>query len=185
MYIYAFYLYFLQSVPALAPLSVSPPLRASRQLLLRLADFCKSINTFAKIGALRHSRLPASSAGRGRCSCPRGGSQVTIVNSGKVDGQAKKQESLPHHKFLSVYGRNLAPPWGSWREAPERGEKQQKEKRPLARALSSGLSAGFYPLYNFCEKECSLTPGLPARSGCGCGGPASQGRGRSRRRWGR
>ena len=61
MYIYAFYLYFLQSVPALAPLSVSPPLRASRQL-------------------------------------PHGGSQVTIVNSGKVGGQAKKQESLPHCK---------------------------------------------------------------------------------------
>ncbi len=75
MHIYAFYLYFLQSVPALAPLSVSPPLRASRQL-------------------------------------SRKESQVTIVNSGKVGGQAKEQESLPHHKFLSVYGRNLAPPAG-------------------------------------------------------------------------
>src|SRR5699024_1126306 len=29
----------------------------------------------------------------------------------------------------------------------------QKEKRPLLRALSAGLAAGFGQLYNFCEKE--------------------------------
>src|SRR5699024_5304044 len=60
------------------PLSVSPPLRAFRQPLLRLADFCGAPwQALAKTGALRHSQLPVSSAGRGRCSCPRRGEPRT------------------------------------------------------------------------------------------------------------
>ena len=75
MYIYAFCFCFLQSVPALTPLSVSPPLRASRQL-------------------------------------PRRGSQDTTVNSGKVGGQAKKLESLPHRKVSLCLRAYLGSPMG-------------------------------------------------------------------------
>ena len=131
-------------------------------------------------------RFPLRPSAKRWDTSPAGGGKCTGVNRGKVCGKAKSQKRLSYHK-VSLYLRACTwlPLRGSWREAPERGEKQQKEKHPLSRALSAGLAAGFCPLYNFCEKECSLTPGLPARLGCGCGGPASQGRGRSRRRWGR
>ena len=46
--------------------------RFARQLLLRLAVFCSAGRCpLAKTGALRHSQLPVSAAGSGRCSCPR------------------------------------------------------------------------------------------------------------------
>jgi len=65
---------------ARAPLS-----GASRQLLLRLAAFCGAPRrALAKTGAQRQRRLPASSTGRGRRRCPRGGSQVYARRTGQT-----------------------------------------------------------------------------------------------------
>ena len=43
---------------------------------------------------------------------PRRGSQVAIVNSGKVGGQAEFQKSLPHRYLPDTYGRTLGSPCG-------------------------------------------------------------------------
>ena len=65
--------------------------RFALQPLLRLADFCGAPRrALAKTGALRHSQLPVSSAGLGRCSCPRTrGSQEHVrgwrLSSGKAN----------------------------------------------------------------------------------------------------
>ena len=52
---------------------------------------------------------PLSGASR---QLPHGGSQVTIVNSGKLGGKAELQESLPHHCLPDTYGRTLGSPCG-------------------------------------------------------------------------
>ena len=117
VYVYAFYLYFSQTVPALAPLSVSPPLRASRQL-------------------------------------PHGGSQVTIVNSGKVGGKAKKQESLHHRKVSLCLRAYLGSPLrGSWRDAPERGENHKKKSARFHGRSQPAFWPGFGNCIIFVKKK--------------------------------
>ena len=138
---------------------------------------------------LTQVRLPPPRGGGGTALCAvteRGGShacggtnsdRVQRTKQGAVSGAAlhfSQGHSCPRGK--------VAKRKRGWRAAHKGGETERATKK----APVSGRSR---VCIIFVKKNNGqpgrVTPGWPAGSGCGCGGPASQGPGRSRRRWAR
>ena len=93
-----------------SPLSVMPQ---SGMTWLRCPVFAaRAVARLQKADRCPCSASAVSSAGRASAAQSHGGSQVTIVNSGKVGGQAEFQKSLPHRYLPDTYGRTLGSPCG-------------------------------------------------------------------------
>ena len=102
-------------------LSVTVRLRVLCHLLLRLAAFCSAPQrALAKNGALRHSQLPVSATGSGRCSCPHGGGKSTPVGGGQEVVRHTCSQLCLTAQFAMIDARTLGSPRGGAGETPVR-----------------------------------------------------------------
>ena len=110
---------------------VPPPLALSR--------FCSAPQrALAKNGALRHSQLPVSATGSGRCSCPHRGRQEHARGCRLGGGKAHFSAALPYHSFAGFDGGTLGSPFGG---AGERSETERGAQRLRLTTRLPGLTA--------------------------------------------